>query len=152
MARPIGIILCAALTACASPGPIGGPMADPRIWDVAAARFVSETELVGALLAARYRLLGEIHDNPAHHSIRARLITSLAARGAHPTVVFEQLDLDHDAALRAAQARGVDAEQLVEAGRLDRKAWSWPMHKPILEAALAARLPVRAGNLSRAQL
>jgi len=127
-------------------------VSDPLIWDVAAARFVPEAELLGALESARYRLLGEIHDNPLHHVIRARLIKALAARGTHPAVVFEQFDLDHDEALRAAQAAGGDAEQLAETGRLDRKAWQWPMHRPILEAALAARLPVRAGNLSRAAL
>jgi uncharacterized iron-regulated protein len=113
---------------------------------------VSESQLAADLAAARYRLLGEVHDNPAHHEIRARLIRTIAATGARPAVVFEQFDLTRDEALRAAQAAGADAEQLAEAGQLDRKAWVWPLHQPILEAALAMRLPVRAGNLSRAEL
>jgi uncharacterized iron-regulated protein len=113
---------------------------------------VSESQLAADLAAARYRLLGEVHDNPAHHEIRARLISTIAATGARPAVVFEQFDLPRDEALRAAQAVGADAEQLAEAGQLDRKAWLWPLHEPILEAALAMRLPVRAGNLSRADL
>ena len=146
------MLLCAALVACASQAPVGGSIPDPRIWDVRAARFVSEPQLAADLAAARYRLLGEVHDNPAHHEIRARLISAIAARGARPAVVFEQFDLDRDEALRAAQAAGADAEQLAEAGQLDRKAWLWPLHKPILEAALARRLPVRAANLSRGQL
>jgi uncharacterized iron-regulated protein len=150
-ARGIGVFFCAALAACSSPAPSGRTDPGPRIWDVRAARFVGEAQLVAALAAARYRLLGEVHDNPAHHDIRARLITAIAATGARPAVVFEQFDLDHDAALMAAQAAGADPEQLATAGRLDRKAWGWPLHKPILEAALAAHLPVRAGNLSRAQ-
>jgi uncharacterized iron-regulated protein len=124
-------------------------MPDPLIWDVRASRFVTEAQLVAALANARYRLLGEIHDNPAHHVIRARLISALAARGSRPAVVMEQFDLDRDDALRAAQASGRDAEGLADAGRLDRKGWQWPMHKPILEAALAAGLPVRAANLPR---
>jgi uncharacterized iron-regulated protein len=152
MTRALGIVLCAALAACASQRPVSESMYDPRIWDVRAARFVSESELVAALAHVRYRLLGEIHDNPAHHAIRARLITELAARGAHPAVVFEQFDLDHDDALRAAQAAGGDADALADAGRLDRKAWLWPMHKPILEAAIAAHLQVRAANLPRSML
>jgi uncharacterized iron-regulated protein len=127
-------------------------MHEPRIWDVGAARFVAEPQLVGRLAAARYRLLGEVHDNPAHHAIRARLIAALAATGARPAVVFEQLDLDHDAAVVAAQAAGADAEQVADAGRLDRKAWAWPLHKPILDAALANGLPVRAGNMPRESL
>jgi len=131
---------------------VGAPARQPRIWDVRAERFVSERLLVADLAAARYRLLGEVHDNPWHHDIRARLIIAIAATGARPAVVFEQFDLDRDEALLAAQAARADAEQLAEAGRLDRKSWAWPLHKPILEAALSMRLPVRAGNLSRAQL
>ena len=124
-------------------------MPDPLIWDVRASRYVTEDQLVAALANARYRLLGEVHDNPAHHALRARLISELAARGARPAVVMEQFDLDRDDALRAAQASGRDAEGLADAGRLDRKGWQWPMHKPILEAAVTAGLPVRAANLSR---
>lgn len=146
------MLLGAMLVACRSQLPSELPMSEPRIWDVRAARFVAERELVAALAEARYRLLGEVHDNPAHHAIRARLIASLAATGARPAVVFEQLDLDHDPAIVAAQAAGADAEQLADAGRLDRKAWRWPLHKPVFEAALAAGLPVRAGNVPRVAL
>jgi len=127
-------------------------MPEPRIWDVRATRFVSESQLVGYLAAARYRLLGEVHDNPAHHAIRARVIAALAATGARPAVVFEQLDLDHDDAVVAAQAAGADAETLTDAGRLDRKAWEWPLHKPIFDVALGKGLPVRAGNMPRESL
>jgi uncharacterized iron-regulated protein len=128
------------------------PAAGPRIWDVRASRFVSEPSLVADLASARYRLLGEVHDNGAHHTIRAQLIVAIAATGARPALVMEQFDLDRDEALIAAQAAGTDAERLADAGSFDRKAWQWPMHKPILEAALAAHLPIRAGNLPRAQL
>ena len=156
MKRGVGCAICvfiaAALTAC-SLQPRGAPSeTSSRIWDVRAGRFIGAPALIADLAAARYRLLGEVHDNPAHHAIRARLITDIAARGVHPTVVFEQFDLDHDAALQAAQAAGNDAERLAAAGRLDRKGWRWPLHKPIVEAALAMYLPVRAGNLSRAEL
>jgi uncharacterized iron-regulated protein len=139
-------LLCAGLTACASSA------SESSIWDVRAARFIDEPQLVAELAAARYRLLGEVHDNPAHHAIRARLITQIAATGARPAVVFEQFDLDQDEALVAAQAAGGDAEQLAEAAHLDARGWAWPLHKPLLDAALAARLPVRAGNLPRARL
>ena len=138
MARALCIALCAIVAACTSIGPNGGTTPDPRIWDVRAGRGMSEPQLVTALANVRYRLLGEIHDNPEHHTIRARLITEIAARGARPAIVMEQFDLDHDDALRTAQMSSVDAEKLADAGQLDRKGWLWPMHKPILEAAIAA--------------
>lgn len=119
------------------------------IVDVARHRLVGEHELVDALVHARFRLLGELHDDPAHHVIRARLVRAIAARGVRPAVVFEQFDFEHDRALVQAQARGADTESIADAGHLDRKGWQWPMHAPIMAAALDARLPIRAGNLSR---
>jgi uncharacterized iron-regulated protein len=150
--RAIGIFIVAALSACSPHWQAHPSRSASRIWDVRASRFVSEQQLVADLVEARYRLLGEVHDNPAHHAIRARLIRAIGARGARPAVVFEQFDLDHDEALTAAQAAGGDAERLAESGRLDRKGWRWPLHEPIVAAALAMHLPVRAGNLSRAEL
>ncbi|HTR57944.1 MAG TPA: ChaN family lipoprotein [Casimicrobiaceae bacterium] len=145
-------LLSAVLALHALPSTGAAPAAEPRIWDVRAGRFVSESSLAADLASARYRLLGEVHDNAAHHAIRARLILAIAATGARPALVMEQFDLDRDEALIAAQAAGANAERLADAGRLDRKGWQWPMHKPIVEAALAQHLPIRAGNLSRAQL
>ena len=129
-----------------------GPNEAPRIYDVRAARVVTETTLVDVLSSARFRLLGEIHDDPEHHEIRARLLRGIAERGLHPAVVMEQFDLDHDAALRAAQRAHADAEQIATAGVLDRKGWQWPLHRPIVTQALASHLPIHAGNLSRAAL
>ena len=133
-------------------GPFAAPAAAPRIWDVEAQRFIDERQLVDRLATARFRLLGEVHDNAQQHLVRARLIGQIAATGARAAVVFEQFDLDHDRALVAAQARAADAELLADAGKLDRKSWRWPLHKPLIDAALAAKLPIRAANLPRAEL
>jgi uncharacterized iron-regulated protein len=148
----IGILLLMGLASSIAQAQSAVPPGEPRIWDVRAHRYLGESKLVANLADARYRLLGEVHDNAAHHVIRARLIDAIAATGARPAVVLEQFDLDQDEGLITAQARGADAEQLADAGRLDRKGWQWPLHKPILEAALAHHLAMRAGNLPRAQL
>lgn len=140
----------AMLAACAAaPATTNGTA---RIFDVNGQRYIDESTLVARLAATRYRLLGEIHDNPEHHALRARLVGALTERGLHPAVVFEQFDLDHEAALAAAQTPGTDAETLADAGQFDRRGWRWPLHKPIVEAALRAGLPIHAGNLSRAAI
>jgi uncharacterized iron-regulated protein len=141
-----------ALAACTPTVTVQPSATHASIYDVHARRFVTEAALVADLVRARYRLLGEIHDDPAHHAIRARLVREIAESGVRPAVVFEQFDLDHDAALQAAQRAGADAEQMATAGVLDRKGWAWPLHEPIVAAALAMRLPLRAGNLSRKAL
>ena len=124
----------------------------PRIWDVRAQRYVSNATLTQRIIDARYRLLGEVHDNPAHHALRAEMLRAIARSGKRPAVVFEQFDAEHDRALIEAQSSGADAESLASAGALDRKSWEWPLHKPLLEAAIATHMPVRAGNISRAML
>jgi uncharacterized iron-regulated protein len=126
---------------CAS-GPPAGRL-EGRLWDARAERFISEEELLARLRAARYRLLGEVHDHPAHHKLRAGLLAKLGPA----EVFFEQFDREHDGALRAAQRGSADADALATAGQMD-KAWRWPLHRPLVETALAERMPVRAANLS----
>jgi uncharacterized iron-regulated protein len=63
--------------------------------------------------------------------------------------VFEQMSRDSDAAIRTAPR---SAEAIADAGRLDRKAWRWPAHKPLLDAALGASARIAGGNLERAEV
>ncbi len=118
------------------------------VWDLRAGRPVEEAALFEALREARYRLLGEVHDNPRHHAIRAGLIDALGHAGLKPVVAFEQFDAEHDPALQALV--DPDAEAVARAVRFDRKGWDWALYRPIVEAALAHRMPLRAANLSRA--
>src|SRR5262249_22641493 len=67
------------------------------IWSIMDDRRVDEQALSGALRAARYRLLGEVHDNPDHHAIQLEQLGRLAKAGVKPIVAFEQFDREHDA-------------------------------------------------------
>lgn len=140
------LVLAVAGAGCA--GPSSSPTAglEGRIWDVRSERFVSEAELAAQLRKARYRLLGEVHDHPEHHRLRAHLIGRI---GGPAEVVFEQFDREDDAALRTAQAGGASASALIGAGKMAGD-WKHLLYEPLLESALAAGYPVRAGNLSRA--
>jgi len=131
------------LAGCATSPPAA---LEGRIWDARAGQFIDEGALLARLRAARYRLLGEVHDHPEHHRARASLIRGMRDRAE---VFFEQFDRERDASLRQAQAAGADADGLARAGALDTKAWAWPLHRPLLEAAIVGAHPVRAANLSR---
>ncbi len=99
---------------------------------------------------ARFVLLGEVHDNPRHHVLRAQWLTALLADGRPTRVVFEQLDVTRDAALRAARAATPnDSNTIARAGGLDAKAWRWPLHQPLFDAALAGHAELAGGNLPR---
>ena len=140
------LALLVALAAGCATRPAAPAALEGRIWDVRGERFIGKDELLGRLRAARHRMLGEAHDHPLHHELRASLLAELVA-GAD--VFFEQFDREHDEALAEAQRRGADADALAKAGRMDR-GWSWPAHRPLVGAALAAGARVRAANLSNA--
>jgi uncharacterized iron-regulated protein len=146
--RFFAALAVAVLPACSVVPQAPGGALENRIWDVRAGTFIGEEQLVQRLRMVRYRLLGEVHDHPVHHALRADLIRKFAAPGPATEIFFEQFDLENDAALRAAQARRANADELSAAGRL-AAGWKWPLHKPLVEAALAAGHPVRAANLSR---
>lgn len=99
------------------------------------------------LQGATFLLLGEVHDNAEQHRKRAALLAGLLSDGRTTAVVFEQMDRGHDAAIDAAPR---DAEAVATAGQLDRKGWGWPLHEPVLAAALAGGATLRGGDLSNA--
>jgi uncharacterized iron-regulated protein len=147
------IVLLATATARAAEPPVAGrghdhPLAG-RIWDVAAARFITMDALTTRLAAARFVLLGERHDHAEHHAFQAWVLRSLIAAGRRPAVAFEMLDVDQAPALAEHLARATrDAAGIGDAVGWSRTGWPpWADYQPIAEAALAAGLPIAAANL-----
>jgi len=96
-------------------------------------------------------LLGEVHDNPLHHRLRAQALRRACEGGWRPALVMEQFDLEQQSALdrsRAEQPR--DAQRLIEQAG-GGSGWSWRDYEPFVALALEFDLPLWAGNLSRAQ-
>ena len=99
---------------------------------------------------ARFVLLGEVHDNPRHHTLRAQWLQAMLADGRPTRIVFEQMDATRDAELQAARvATPTDSAAITRAGGLDAKAWRWPLHQPLVDAALAGNAAITGGNLPR---
>ncbi len=98
-------------------------------------------------------LLGELHDNPDHHRARAEQLRQLIAQEPRTAVVFEQFSRGEDGAVaQARQAAPGDVNAVIDAAKLDRKSWRWPLHQPLFDAALQAGAEVRGGNLDRDQI
>lgn len=119
-----------------------------RGWDPQERRFVSRGELEARVAAADFVLLGETHDNPAHHELQAALLRHVVAAGRRPALVLEPLDRERQAAVDAAVAKGASAARIGEAAQVSR-GWDWPLYAPIVAVALSNRIPIIAGNLSR---
>ncbi len=130
-----------------SPGDLGEahPL-NGQIYDSVADRFVEEDEAMERVRAARFLLLGEKHDNAAHHRGQAALLAE-RAQVARPAVVWEMIT--------AAQSFDGPVftgtpEQL--AAQLDWPHSGWPpfeIYRPIAAVAIDEGLPQHPGNLGR---
>ena len=101
----------------------------------------------------QFLLLGEVHDNAVQHRLRAERLAKLLADGLPTTIVFEQLPAARNDALLAQQRLAPrDVEALIDAGKLDRRNWRWPLHKPLFQAAANGAARILGGNLEREEL
>ncbi|OYV01901.1 MAG: hypothetical protein CFE45_02745 [Burkholderiales bacterium PBB5] len=140
----------AALAACACAlwVPLAGaqtaasPGADPsdRLIDLRTGQATTPQALLAELRQADVVLLGELHDQPAHHARRAALLAALQGSGA--VVVAEQLQHGLVVA-RSDEPLGLR----LKAAGVDARGWDWPMHEPLMAAIDAAGLPLHGGNL-----
>ena len=113
--------------------------------------FVSKDRLIDRIASTPYVLLGEVHDNPDHHRLQARMIRAMVDAGRRPAVVLEMLprsvqsEIDGYLANEGANAAGFGA-----ALDWEKRGWpDWTMYQPILEVVLSAGLKVFAGNLPK---
>lgn len=125
-----------------------------RIWQPSTGRFVEEAELVAAITAADFVALGEVHDNPDHHLLQARLLRAIVAAGRRPALAFEMLTTDQQPAIDAAvKAAPRDADALAREVDWAHSRWpDWKFYRPIFAAGLEAGLPIVAANLPRKQM
>jgi uncharacterized iron-regulated protein len=167
------IVLTAALTAagtsgCASARAVRAESAEPewhsplhrdhplvgQVWDVRQGQFVPWQQLEQTARDRDFVLLGELHDNPDHHLLQARMVEAVTAGGRRPALAFEMLDLSQQAAADAAgeQAPG-DPDALAEAVQWQQSSWpDFSLYRPIFEAGLRAQLPIVAANVPREQV
>lgn len=132
-------------------GTIGAARAEPlagRIWKPAEERFANPDEVIAAARAAPFVLLGETHTIARHHTLQARLIRAIAGDGREPPIVLEMVARDRQRDIDDwRRARDPDAEAFGAAVEWRERGWPpWSEYRPIVEAALAHGLPIRAGG------
>jgi uncharacterized iron-regulated protein len=115
-------------------GPTGAPVATAELL-----RRVGTADLV---------LLGEVHDDPVDHAMRGALLRAFASR--HPAVVFEQFTATEGPI--APPARGDSLIGWLDRNGFDRRGWRWPLHEPVVSAALAVARSIWGSNISREAL
>jgi uncharacterized iron-regulated protein len=111
-------------------------------------RRVDADELLRRLAAADFVLLGELHDNATHHALRGQLITAFGA--SRPAIVFEQFA--ETSAPLALPAEGESREAWLDRSGFDRQAWNWPLHQPVVDAAITNGASLWGSGVSREAL
>lgn len=109
---------------------------------------LSTNQLVQRLGGAEFVLLGEVHDNPIHHDLRARLLIALGAR--RPAVVFEQFA--ESMSPIGPLVRGESLEDWLDHAGFDRHGWRWPLHQPVVDAARSRARSIWGSNIPREAL
>ncbi len=123
-----------------------------RIVDAATGADMSRTLLEKRLRQSRLAILGEVHDNPDHHRIQARLLAAFAqGREKPPAVVFEMIPTTMQKRLdMILKLPEVDADMVFDAVRWDDSGWpSRDLYRPIMEQVLRLRAPIIAAGLPR---
>jgi uncharacterized iron-regulated protein len=175
-------LLCLGVTAAAAGEPNWGtwaeevrkqhPLAGSFYWAAARAPMWSGTSDIivpgklfrprapdgrGLLVPPGIALLGEVHDNPAHHRLRAWMIENTAklVRPWRPAIVFEQIRVDQRPALDQFRSLAETEGRAVVDDLFRLLEWDksgWPpaqIYRPLLAAARAAKLPITAGDPPR---
>jgi uncharacterized iron-regulated protein len=138
-----------------------------RIIDMRTARATSADAVRAEVARMSVVLLGETHDNIAHHALHLSMLEAATANGRRPALAMEQFDRTHQAAIdmarmglkQDAEKSGSTrpkflheaAEAIATAGQLNRTGWKWPQYQPLVETAINLDLPMVAANLSRAE-
>lgn len=137
-----------ALMSLAAPLVMAGETLEGRIYDAVGERFMSAEELSQRLLGADFVLLGETHDNPAHHRSQARALRMLVEAGERPAVAFEMIP--H---LMQEKVDGAaDPQALAEAVEWEARGWpDFRHYRPIFEVAMTSGLPLLGANINRQQ-
>lgn len=124
-----------------------------HIWRSADDQIISADQLLDAVSAADFLLLGEKHDNPDHHALQARIIDHLIATDRLAAAAFEMMDTGHQLFLDSIEAQHLTGlDQLHEQLQWDDQGWDWDYYGPLLLAALQAKVPVAAANIDAATM
>lgn len=115
-----------------------------QVYDLRTQQAVSTQTWLANMQQADVLLLGEIHDNPRHHQVRADLLRHLSQ--AAWRIVAEHLSAGEQAQASPDLLTGL------QAAGFNAKAWRWPLHQPLFEAAFERNLPVWGGNVRPAEV
>ncbi|VTQ57821.1 chain X [Campylobacter jejuni] len=148
-----------ALTACSTaPRHAASPAAAPDgvITDLRTGETLSPAQLLSKLAPEPRVIVGEKHDNPAHHQIENWLVQSLPSVRPQGSVLMEMLTPDQQPKVDKVKAwlqTGPDARPARVAELINwQKSWDWSMYGDVVMTAMKAPYPLLSANLDRREI
>ncbi len=129
-----------------------------RIWSEHEQALVEPAHLQSSLLGSDITIVGEAHDNPDHRRVQAFALRAILFDGGKTAVVMEMLSTDQNPALATLAAlmedpsRTLNAAAVKDALSWQTGPWSKYDYDAILEEIGRERLPLLAGDPSRATI
>jgi uncharacterized iron-regulated protein len=123
-----------------------------KIWSTKARAFVPPSELLTAVANARLIMLGENHDNAAHHRLQAWIIQNANLAG-QLSVVMEQIDVSKSQVLENFLNQS-DPNPIALGEALDwaNSGWpDWELYLPIATAAINKQAKILPALPTRAE-
>ncbi len=123
-----------------------------KIWSKEKNDFITPAELIDALSKKRFVLLGEIHDNPDHHTLQAGIINALVkTQTKKPALVIEMIKVDQMQRFNGYRNQpNSKAKHLGTALRWKQNGWpTWDIYLPIGEQIFTHDLEVYPGHTTR---
>lgn len=148
-----------ALTACSTaPRHAASPAVAPDgvITDLRTGETLSPAQLLSKLASEPRVIVGEKHDNPAHHQIENWLVQSLSSVRPQGSVLMEMLTPDQQPKVDQVKAwlqTGPDARPARVAELINwQKSWDWSMYGDVVMTAMKAPYPLLSANLDRREI
>lgn len=147
------------LSACAKTPPstpVPDSLTSSQIRDLHSGEILTPEQLLARLAVQPRVMVGEKHDNPAHHHIEAWLVENLPARRPQGSVLMEMLTPSQQPAVDNVK-RLLHTQPDTPAARVAQlihwqKSWDWSMYGDVVMPALNAPYPLLAANLDRSEI
>ena len=121
------------------------------LWHMATKEKTDVNRLRADVEATDHLLLGEKHDNIAHHDRQALMVSMLREAGKSGVLVMEMAEQKHRKVLAELEPEGLDG--LGDAIEWQQRGWGdWRDYQPIAEEGYAAGMRLKPGNPDRETL
>ncbi|KAA8727822.1 ChaN family lipoprotein [Ewingella americana] len=150
------LIVASLLLAACAQHPTPPSLTSSSIKDLHTGESLTPEQLLARLAKQPRVIVGEKHDNPAHHQIEAWLVESLPTQRPQGSVLMEMLTPSQQPAVESTK-RLMQTQPELSATKVAeqlkwQKSWDWSMYSQVVMPAIQAPYPLLAANLDRSEI